>query len=81
MTKQEQIEIAAIITTLAEVEGSPETMLYLGIGSDLDKWNGYKYALTASGLIEVNYNFVTITDKGRDLAAKINATIAKKVTA
>lgn len=81
MTPKDQNAIAAIITTLAEVEGSPESMLYLFFDMDLEKWNGYKYALTSTGIIEVEYNFVTLTDKGHDLAAKLNAVLNKKVTA
>ena len=79
MDKKTMQDIAVIVTTLAEVDGSPESMLYLAIGADLEYWNTIKYALVSTDLIHEEYNFVTITDKGRALADKINS--AMKVSA
>lgn len=73
MTKQDVTAIVAILTTLAECEGSPESMIYLAIGADLNRWYQLKAALVSTDLIHEEYNFVTITDKGRVLAEKINA--------
>jgi hypothetical protein len=68
--------LCAIISTLAEVEYSPESTLYLGIGSDLEDWNTVKSVLLAGELATVENYTVRITQKGRDLAAKVNAFVA-----
>ena len=69
--------LAAIITTLAEVNGSPESMLYLGIGMDMDLWTKIRSMLVGAGIIRVQGHYVTLTDKGRELAGQINAAIAR----
>ena len=76
MTQQEQTDIVAVLTTLAEVDGAPETMIYLAVGSEMERWNKLKYALVSSGLVVVNHNFVTITAKGKVLADKLNLAMA-----
>ncbi len=51
--KRSQLEIAAILTTLAELNtGSPESVLYMALGSDLNHWQELKAAMLGAGLIE-----------------------------
>jgi len=77
MTKTQQVQIAAILTTLAEVEYAPESIVYLaGQFSSLDDWYQLKYALTHAGLISESNNAVTITPSGKALATKINDALA-----
>ena len=74
MTKHEiNVYLCAILTTLAEVEYSPESSIYLAIGADLSKWHELKALLTSAGLITTEFNAVKITDLGRLMADKINA--------
>lgn len=66
--------VAAIVTTLAETGGGPESSLYLALGGDINKWNDIKGLLVSSGLIVVRSDhWVEITAKGRKLAVDIEA--------
>ena len=77
MTKTEINKyLCAILTTLAEVPYAPESMLYLGIGADLSKWQTLKVFLCSGGLATSENFAMRITDKGREVAAKINAMVA-----
>jgi hypothetical protein len=68
--------LCAILTTLAEVPFAPESMIYLAMGADLSKWQTLKALLCSSGLATSENYAMSITAKGRELAAKINAMIA-----
>jgi predicted transcriptional regulator len=68
-------KVAAIIATLGETNGSPESMLYIFCDMDMDKWTAMRYALVQSDLIIIKGNYVTLTAKGKALADKLNKTI------
>ena len=69
---------AAILTTLAEVEYAPESVCYLAVGADMEEWKDIKLGLWGTALIDIDdAHRVRITDKGRELAGKINAMVAK----
>lgn len=70
--------LCAVITTLDEVEYSPESSLYLGLGMDMDKWNLIKQILIAGNLATIEYHRVTIAPAGKVLAARINSFIARE---
>ena len=76
MTKQEANQyMSAILTTAAEVEPAPipESAAYMVMGMNLPKWETIKSVLLRAGLmVSVNHG-MTLTDAGRDMAAKIEA--------
>jgi hypothetical protein len=65
--------LCAILTTLNEVAFAPESMIYLAIGADLSKWQTLKVFLCSGGLATSEGHAMRITDKGREMANKINA--------
>ena len=75
--KDLQVKLAAILTTLEETGGAPESIVYLALDCTLDEWDTLKYILVHDNLCEVEYNFVTLTDKGHALAKQINAAISE----
>lgn len=71
MTKQEMVIFAAIISTLAETGGSPESFIWLGLQSQigsLDAFYDITATLKASKLITISHNYVELTEKGKNLA-------------
>ncbi len=46
MSQKDMIEIAAVLTTLNDLDtGSPESVLYLGLNTDLNHWQELKAAM------------------------------------
>lgn len=69
-------EVAAILTTLAEVGGeSPRTPIYMALGSNLARFEGVESLLKAAGLITGTSEVITLTEKGRAMAAKCEAAL------
>lgn len=64
--------LCAILSTLSEVEYAPETSLYLGLGSDYQKWQGVKGLLIGAGLATCTSYQVRLTTAGKEMAAKVN---------
>ena len=81
MTQNEMVQkIAAVVSTLGEVksQGVPESSLYLAVcDSNLDEWNTLKAVMVKSDLIEVKFHAVSLTQKGKQLADKINAALVR----
>ena len=71
------VKVAAIITTLLETGGSPESMLYIFCDMDMDNWTKMSYILTTADLVTIKGNYVTLTENGRKAAEKINQAISK----
>ena len=65
--------IHAIVTTLDEAgchhSDCAESTLYLALGMNLQLWNDLRGLMLASELISVRMNRVSLTEKGRRLAA------------
>jgi predicted transcriptional regulator len=79
MTNEKMMAMtAAILTTLLETDGSPESSIYCGIGMDMGLWTRLKMALVGSGLITCEGYWVELTDKGREMADKCNAVLAQR---
>lgn len=79
MTRNEMnVAVCAILTTLnsADFEGCPESILYLALGSDMEKWNAVRDVMLAGKLIEVTGHWVCLTSTGCQLATKINEIMA-----
>ena len=65
-------KIAAVLCSLDEMNGVPESMLYIFFGMDIHLWNDIRNSLVRSDLIAVKGNYVTLTSKGKALAQRIN---------
>ena len=70
-------KIAAVIATLDETNGSPESMLYIFFSMDMDLWTKVRTILIESNLITVKGNYVTLTPAGKVTAQKLNQAIQK----
>ena len=78
MTKNELLtRIAATLTTLAETNGSPESMIYLAFGADIHEWNDLKAILLKMDWIKVSAHYVTLTEAGKLKAAEIESAMKK----
>lgn len=73
--KQVLTLVAAILTTLAETDGSPESTLYIFCDMDLNKWDTLRGIMVNAGWITVVNHYVTLTEDGRQTAQKIEAAI------
>jgi hypothetical protein len=84
MDKRTMVAVAAILTTLAETDGgsSPASILYIGLGMDHSFYVKVQVILASAGLVTVDgFSVVTITAKGRDIAAQITAATGGKAVA
>lgn len=70
--------IAAILTTLLETNGSPESMLYIFCDMNMDHYSTIRDILLDSKLIAIKGHYVTLTDKGKDTAQQLNSVIERK---
>jgi membrane associated rhomboid family serine protease len=80
MTKAElYVALAAVLTTALETEPEffPETMAYLALGSDMEKWQTVRSVLLQGGFATMQFNSITLTSKGRELAEKLNAVLVR----
>ena len=76
MTKQVILtRAAAIVTTLAETDGSPESMLYILCDMNMDDWQTIRHILVAGGLVSIKGNYARLTENGKLTAAKLNEVI------
>ena len=77
MTRDEvNTYLCAVLTTLNELDHAVESILYMGMGCDINKWNTIKDILIGANLANCSGNIVTITLTGRAMADKINAAMA-----
>lgn len=79
MTRNElNIRIAAILTTLFECNGCPESTLYVAIcNMNLADWELIRALLLRVQFITIKGNWVTLTELGAETAAKLEKLIAK----
>lgn len=79
MSKEDlYVHLAAILTTLAECqEPTSESMLYLAVGMEAEKWELLRACLVGGGLVHIKNYRVSLTLNGRVAAAKINQTLAE----
>ena len=71
---------AVVLTTLADVPSAPAGTLYAGLmaeGFSFDEFQTVTSALVASGDATRSGHVLTITDKGRTLAAEVMASLNK----
>jgi hypothetical protein len=69
--------VAAILTTALETEPDlfPESMAYLATGGDIGKWEVVRHVLVDCEWVTIKGNVIQLTDKGRDMAVKVNAAL------
>lgn len=70
--------IAAIVTTLAETGGGPESSIYLALGMDMGLWMMLRQVLVENGLVTINDHWCELTGKGASLAEQCNAVLAQR---
>lgn len=71
-------KVAAVLSTLKETNGAPESMLYIFFDMDMDLWTRVRNILIAEKLIQVKSHYVTLTDYGMQKATEIDAAIASR---
>ena len=73
MDKQQlYVYIAAILTTLTEFKDTAESTLYMLTEMDMRKHRTVMAVLTEMNWVKVSNHRVSITDDGREIAAKLN---------
>lgn len=72
--------IAALVSTLNEEPGgmAPASLLYLALGMDMRSYSVVSDLAAQAGLVEKTSQTLTITPKGRELARKMDALMARK---
>jgi predicted transcriptional regulator len=70
-------KFAAMISTLNETNGAPESSLYIFFDMNMDVWQRVRSMLISEELVTIKGHFVTLTAKGREMAAKIDAAVSK----
>lgn len=74
--------LCAILETLHEIpEGVPSGHMYAALmgRTSLEEYEALLEIAKRGGLVDVKSHLVTITSKGRDMVAKIQAHVAKQV--
>lgn len=69
--------VAAIVTTLAEVNGTPESMLYILCDMNMADYETLRDILVRANLVTIKGHFVTLTEQGEQTAIKLNLVINK----
>lgn len=70
--------VAAVLTTLLETGGSPASTIYLACGMEMRKWEALRDIMLRMDVIKISNHYVTLTEKGTQLATEINSKIPKK---
>ena len=65
-------EVAAIVATLQETNGAPESTLYMFLNMDMNRWSIVRSVLIEAKLISICAHYVTLTDEGQKVATKLN---------
>lgn len=69
--------LAAVVTTLDETNGTPESMLYIFCDMDMQAYEILRNVLVKADLVTIRGNYVTLTQNGKETAQKLNAAIKK----
>ena len=69
--------IAAIVTTLEETNGSPESMLYIFCEVNMNDYQMIRGILVKAGYVTIRGNYVTLTQSSKETAARLNAAIKR----
>lgn len=78
MTKNDVLtRVAAIVTTLEETNGSPESMLYIFCEMNMQDYELIRDVLVKAKLVTIKGHYVTLTEEGKKTAQKLNEAIKK----
>ena len=69
--------VAAIVTTLEETNGTPESMLYIFCDMDMSAYEIVRDILVKANLVTIKGHYVTLTNEGKSMAQRLNAAIKK----
>ena len=71
MTEQQMMaKIGALLSSLHEIGVAPESMIMLGLQLSIDEYYAIRNVLVKTELVIVSSNAMSLTAKGRELAAK-----------
>lgn len=72
-TKELMARIASLVCALSETSGgwAPASTLYMAVGMDIHAYETIASVAAQAGLVEKTSQTLTITSKGRDMAAKL----------
>jgi len=79
MSPEQQIkrDFIAILSLLSEEDSPvPKTPIYMALGSDLDRLTRVSMLLESAGVVKMSSETMTLTAKGREMAAKVNEIMA-----
>lgn len=72
--------VSAVLSTLLEVgEPAPESSLYLAMESNIERYHMIRNLMIDSGLISVEHNAVSLTEKGREVAERCDKVLRGSV--
>ncbi len=73
-TREINVMLCAVLSTLLAIDGhwSPETPIYLALGCDFEKYSLLKQMLCTAGLCTAQSDTLTLTEKGIELARKVD---------
>lgn len=79
MTKEQLYgRVSAILMTLAELDGpAPASSIYLALGMDIDMYRRLVDLMKLSGLIIATPETLSLTDRGRSVAAELTRVVDK----
>ena len=79
MTQNDLIAaVAAVLTTLHETNGGPESSAYLALGENLNDWHAVKAILIRAGWMTEKGNWLALTPDGTKKAKALAALFASK---
>jgi hypothetical protein len=66
------VRVAAVVTTLAETDGAPESMLYMLCDMNMEQYGILRDVLVKADLVSISGNYVTLTRNGQITADRLN---------
>lgn len=76
--KQMMAYIAAILGTLCESGGAPESTLYIAVGMDMESWGVIRSVLLTMNWVTISSaHWVELTPEGRATGEKCNQVLAE----
>ena len=69
--------VAAIVCTLAETDGSPESMLYIFCDMNMADWEMVRDIIVRAKFVTISNHYVTLTEQGRVTARELENVMAR----
>ena len=64
--------VATVLTTLYEVDGAPESELYMVCQTNMDLYQQLRHILVSGKFITIKANWMTLTEHGKLTAERLN---------